>query len=336
MNGFLEQADEFSGEGQPASGPAAMTTNYKAGSHLEKTLLSGRFVVTAECGPPKSADGNVIADKAKLLKGFVDAVNITDNQTAVVRVCSLASAVIVQQQGVEAVMQMTCRDRNRLAMQADILGAAALGIKNVLCLTGDHVSFGNHPQARGVHDLDSLNLIRMYKDMRDAKRFQCGEEMTVAPALFIGCAENPFADPFELRAFRLQRKIEAGADFVQTQCIFNLPKFKRWMEEIRALGLHQQIKILAGITPIKSAGMANYMKRAVPGMDVPQEIVDRIASQDKGAAQQAEGKRLAVEMIKELAEIEGVAGIHIMAVEWEPAVPEIVERAGLLPRPALA
>ncbi|MCL5735785.1 MAG: methylenetetrahydrofolate reductase [Actinobacteria bacterium] len=309
---------------------------YKAGSNLEKILSDGRFAVTGECGPPKSADGSVIDNKAKLLKGYVDAVNITDNQTAVVRVCSLASAVVAQQNGVEAVMQVTCRDRNRLAMQADILGASTLGIKNVLCLTGDHMSFGNHRDAKGVHDLDSINLIKMFKDMRDDKKFQCGEEMTVAPRLYIGCAENPFGDPYEIRALRLKKKILAGADFVQTQCIFNLPKFKKWMEEIRSLGLHKEIKIMAGITPIKSAGMANYMKKAVPGMDVPQEIVDRIAAQEKGAPQQAEGKKLAVEMIKELAEIEGVAGVHIMAVEWEPAVPEIVEAAGLLPRPTVA
>jgi len=313
-----------------------MTEAYKAGSNLERILSEGRFAVTGECGPPKSADGGVIAGKAQLLKGYVDAVNITDNQTAVVRVCSMASAFTAQQNGVEAIMQMTCRDRNRLAMQADILGASTLGIKNILCLTGDHMSFGNHPQAKGVHDLDAINLIRMYKDMRDDKKFQCGDEMTVAPGLYIGCAENPFGDPFEIRALRLKKKIEAGADFVQTQCIFNLPKFKRWMEEVRALGLHQEIKILAGITPIKGAGMANYMKKFVPGMDVPQEIVDRIAGQEKGAPQQAEGKKLAVEMIKELAAIEGVAGVHIMAVEWEPAVPEIVDAAGLLPRPALA
>jgi methylenetetrahydrofolate reductase (NADPH) len=311
-------------------------TELKAGSRLEKILSEGRFSVTGECGPPKSADGNVIVDKAKLLAGYVDAVNITDNQTAVVRICSMASAAIVQQNGLEAIMQMTCRDRNRLAMQADILGAAALGIRNILCLTGDHMSFGNHPQARGVHDLDSINLIRMYKDMRDEKKFDCGEEMPVEPRLYIGCAENPFGDPFELRALRLKKKIEAGADFVQTQCIFNIPKFKTWMEEVRSLGLHQEIKILAGITPIKGAGMAKYMKNFVPGMDVPQEIVDRIAAQEKGAPQQAEGKKLAVEMIKELAEVEGVAGVHIMAVEWEPAVPEIVEAAGLLPRPAVA
>ena len=235
----------------------------------------------------------------------------------------------------EAIMQMTCRDRNRLAMQADILGAVALGIHNVLCLTGDHMSFGNHPQARGVHDIDSVQLIRMFKDMRDEKKFQCGEEMAVEPRLFIGAAENPFGDPFEYRALRLKKKIEAGADFVQTQCIFNVPKFKKWMEKVRALGLHKEIKILAGITPIKGVGMAKYMQNFVPGLEVPQEIVDRIAAKEKGAPQQEEGKKLGAEMIKEIAEIEGVAGVHVMAVEWELAVPEIVEMAGLLPRPVV-
>ena len=311
-------------------------TEYKAGSNLEKVLSSGRFAVTGECGPPKGADVTVIEEKAKLLKGYVDAVNITDNQTAVVRVCSMASGYAVQQNGVEAIMQMTCRDRNRLAMQADILGAATLGLKNILCLTGDHMSFGNHPQARGVHDLDAINLIRMYKDMRDEKKFQCGEEMTVAPELYIGCAENPFADPFEFRALRLKKKIEAGADFVQTQCIFNVPKFKLWMEEVRALGLHKEIKILAGITPLKGVGGARYMQKFVPGIDVPQDIVDRMAACEKGAPSQAEGKKIAVEMIKEFTEIEGVAGVHIMAIEWEIAVPEIVEAAGLAPRPVVS
>ena len=308
----------------------------KAGSNLEKVLSAGKFAVTGECGPPKNADRRVIEEKAKILRGYVDAANVTDNQTAVVRVCSLAAAHTAQLNGVEAVMQMTCRDRNRLAMQADILGAATLGVRNILCLTGDHISFGNHPEAKGVHDLDSVSLIRMYKDMRDEKRFQCGEEMDVAPPLYIGCAENPFGDPLEFRALRLKKKVEAGADFVQTQCIFNVPRFKQWMEEVRALGLHQEVKILGGITPIKSAGMANYMKGSVPGMDVPQEIIDRIAGKDKGEPQQTEGKKLAVEMIKELAEVEGVAGVHIMAIEWESAVPEIVEAAGLMPRPAVA
>jgi methylenetetrahydrofolate reductase (NADPH) len=312
------------------------TPALKANSRLEQVLARGSFAVTAELGPPKSADASVIATKASLLAPVVDAVNITDNQTAVVRLCSMVAAHLAMDHGVEPVMQMTCRDRNRLAMQADILGASALGIKNVLCLSGDHQSFGNHPQAKGVFDLDAINLIRMYKGMRDEHQFQSGDEISVAPELFIGCAENPFGDPFELRALRLKKKVEAGADFVQTQCIFNLDKFKLWMEQVRALGLHKEIKILAGITPIKGAGMARYMKSSVPGMDVPQEIVDRIASKEKGAAQQAEGKKLAVEMIKELAEIEGVAGIHIMAVEWEPAVPEIVAAAGLTPRPAVS
>lgn len=314
-----------------------MTENgFKAGTNLEKVLAAGKFAVTGECGPPKSADGSVIEKKAKLLTGYVDAVNITDNQTAVVRVSSIASGYTAQQNGVEAIMQMTCRDRNRLAMQADLLGAHTLGIHNCLCLTGDHLSFGNHPEAKGVHDLDAINLIQMLKDMRDEKKFQNGDEMDVAPAFYIGCAENPFGDPFEFRAMRLKKKIEAGADFMQTQCIFNIPKFKKWMEEVRAMGLHQEIKILAGITPLKGVGGARYMQKFVPGMDVPQEIVDRMAAVEKGPPSHAEGKKMAVEMIKELAEIEGVAGVHIMAVEWEEAVPEIVEMAGLLPRPAVA
>ena len=311
-------------------------TEYKAGTNLEKIFSEGKFAVTGECGPPKSADGGVIAHKAEILRGYVDAVNITDNQTAVVRIASLPSAYTAQQNGLEAIMQMTCRDRNRLAMQADMLGAHTLGVHNILCLTGDHMSFGNHPQAKGVHDLDSINLISMLKGMRDDKKFQCGEEMDVAPKFYIGCAENPFGDPFEYRSIRLKKKILAGADFMQTQCIFNIPKFKKWMEEVRAEGLHQEIKIMAGLTPLKGVGGARYMKNFVPGMDVPDEIVDRMAGVEKGAPSQAEGKKLAVEMIKELAEVEGVAGVHIMAVEWEEAVPEIVEMAGLLPRPTVA
>jgi len=319
-------------------------TEYKAGTNLEKVFSEGKFVVTGECGPPKSADCSVIEKKAKMLTGYVDAVNITDNQTAVVRISSIASGYTAQQNGVEAIMQMTCRDRNRLAMQADLLGADTLGIHNCLCLTGDHMSFGNHPEAKGVHDLDAITLIRMIRDMRDEAKFQCGEVMTitkgseavVSPKFFIGCAENPFGDPFEFRALRLKKKVEAGADFMQTQCIFNIPKFKLWMEEVRAMGLHQEIKILAGITPLKGVGGAKYMKNFVPGMDVPDSIIDRMSSVEKGAPAQAEGKKLAVEMIKELAEIEGVAGVHIMAVEWEEAVPEIVEMAGLLPRPTVA
>jgi methylenetetrahydrofolate reductase (NADPH) len=305
-------------------------------STYREACESGRFVVSGEIGPPKGTNVQTMLHHIDLLKDQVDGLNVTDNQSSVMRLGSLAVSHEIVSRGGDAIFQMTCRDRNRLAMQADILGASVLGIRNILCLTGDHMSFGNHPQAKGVHDLDAINLIKMYKDMRDEKKFQCGDDMDVAPALYIGCAENPFGDPFEFRALRLKKKVEAGADFMQTQCIFNIPKFKKWMEEVRAIGLHKEIKILAGLTPLKGVGAAKYMKNFVPGMDVPQEIVDRMASVEKGPPAQAEGKKLAVEMIKEIAEIEGVAGVHLMAVEWEIAVPEIVEMAGLLPRPAVA
>jgi methylenetetrahydrofolate reductase (NADPH) len=302
------------------------------GSNLEKVLRSGKFAVTAEMGPPKSADPNIIRNKAKILKGYADAMNITDNQTAIVRMSSIASGVLALEEGVEPIIQMTCRDRNRLAIQADLLGAAALGLKNLLCLTGDHQSFGNHPQAKGVFDIDSIQLLRIVRDMRDEKRFQCGEEMPVEPRFFIGCAANPFADPFPFRALRLGKKVAAGADFTQTQIVYNVEKFAQWMEMVRRLGLHKKVYILAGVSPIKSVGAARYMKNKVPGMDVPDGIVERMASVPKEEAKK-EGIRICVDIIKEVQKIEGVAGVHIMAIEWEEAVPEIVEAAGLLPRP---
>lgn len=300
----------------------------RSGSTLEKVLEAGAFAVTAELGPPKGADAQVIIDKANILKGHADAVNITDNQTAIARMCSMAAAKLVIEQGLEPIMQMTCRDRNRLAIQADILGAAALGVRNLLCLTGDHQSFGNHPKSKGVFDLDSVNLIGMVKDMRDVPAFQCGDEITKAPELFIGAAANPYADPFPFRAIRLAKKVEAGIDFVQTQIIYNVDKFEEFMAQCRELGVTDRCRILAGVAPLKSAGMAKYMKNRVAGMDVPDAVVDRM-----GAAEDAadEGINICVEIIERVREIEGVAGVHIMAVEWEEAVPEITSRAGLKP-----
>lgn len=302
----------------------------KSGSNLEKVLEAKEFAVTGELGPPKSADGNVIREKAKILKGFTDAVNITDCQTAIVRTSSIASAVILMQEGPEPVIQMTTRDRNRIAIQSDLLGASALGIKNLLCLTGDHQKFGNHPDAKGVFDLDSIQLLQIVKNMRDEKKFQCGEEMDVEPCFFLGAAENPFADPFEFRVARLAKKVEAGADFIQTQIIYNLGKFKKWMEAVRSRGLHQEVYIMGGVTPIKSAGMAKYMKNFVPGLDVPDELIERMKN---AKDPKEEGINICVEIIKQLKEIEGVSGVHIMAIEWEEAVPKIAEKAGLLPRP---
>ncbi len=320
--------------------------SFRSGSNLEKILRAGHFAVTGELGPPQGADGNEIVHKAHLLKGIVDAVNITDNQTAIVRMSSVSAAVLALGQGVEPTMQMTCRDRNRLAIQADLLGAFALGVRNLLCLTGDHQSFGNHPTAKNVHDLDSLQLVQMVKMLRDDGRFQCGDPVKgVSPRFFIGAAVNPFGDPFEFRPYRLAKKIAAGADFVQTQLIYDMPRFRDYMKRVVDMGLHEKVYILAGVGPLKSAGAARYMRDKVPGMIVRDEYVDRmegavagIPKEDRAGrrdAWQQEGIKICIEQIQEMREIEGVAGVHIMAIEWEEAVRPIVDGTGLLPRPAV-
>ncbi|MCX8022445.1 MAG: methylenetetrahydrofolate reductase [Syntrophorhabdaceae bacterium] len=301
-------------------------------SNLERVLKSGNFAVTSECGPPRGADSGVIKRKGEFLKGYVDACNITDNQTSVVRLSSLASCFILKGMGFDPVLQMVCRDRNRIAMQSDILGAAALGINNILCLSGDHQKFGDHPTAKNVYDIDSIQLIATVKRMRDEGKFLSGEEIKGRPDMFIGCAENPFADPFEIRAMRLAKKAAAGAQFVQTQCIFNVERFEKWMEMVRDLGLHERMYILAGITPFKSIGMARYMKTSVPGMDVPDELIERLKGVPKEKVAE-EGIKIAIETIERVRQIKGVAGVHIMAIEWEEKVPEIVKGAGLYPRP---
>src|SRR3990172_6124139 len=315
---------------------------YKSGSNLERMLKNGHFAVTAELGPPKSADGEVIRKKAAILKGNVDAVNLTDNQTAIVRMSSIGAGALALQAGLEPVMQMTCRDRNRLGMQSDLLGAYALGLRNVLCLTGDHQTFGNHPQSKNVHDLDSVQLVQMVAGLRDQGCFQCGEEIKgVNPRFFVGAAENPFGDPFDFRPLRLGKKVRAGADFIQTQMIYNVPKFREFMQRVVDLGLAERVFILAGVGPLKTPGAAKYMRDEVPGMDVPDEIVARMEAAGQGiedkkakaAANKEAGIKICVEMIQQMREIEGVAGVHIMAIEWEEAVPIIMEKAGLLPRP---
>ncbi|MFH1566356.1 MAG: methylenetetrahydrofolate reductase [Gemmatimonadota bacterium] len=312
----------------------------KSGSNLERVFASGSFAVTAELGPPKSADLKAVKKKAGFLKGNVDAANITDNQTAIVRMSSIAGGVLALQAGIEPVIQMTCRDRNRIAMQADVLGAYALGLRNLLCLTGDHQKFGNHPTAKNVFDLDSIQLVQMVRIMRDDKIFQCGEEIrntpkapVVEPRLFIGAAANPFGDPFPFRVMRLAKKIHAGADFVQTQCIYDMDRFREWMRQVRDQGLHEKAYIMAGVTPLKSAGMARYMRDEVPGLSVPDALVKRMKDAEDAVE---EGIKICVEQIEEFKQMDGIAGIHLMAIEWEQKVPEIVERAGLLPRPVMA
>lgn len=299
-------------------------------SNLEKVLKAGHFAATAELGPPKGADAKVVLDKASILKGEVDAVNITDCQTAIVRMSSISAATLIRNQGVEPVVQMTCRDRNRIGIQSDLLGAWALGLKNLLCLTGDHQKFGNHPESKNVFDMDSIQLVQAVRAMRDKKQFINGEGMKGAPSFFIGAVENPFADPFEWRAPRLMKKIEAGADFFQTQIVYNVEKFQEWMKQVRKLGGHKKAYIMAGVSPLKSAGMAKYMKKFVPGIDVPDELITRV---EKAKDPKDEGINICVEIIEEMKKIQGIAGVHIMAIEWESAVPTIVERAGLSPRP---
>ncbi len=304
----------------------------KAGSKLEKLLTAGHFVVTGELGPPRGADVEVIKKKAEHLRGVVDAINVTDNQTSVVRMSSLAVCKILHDMGLEPNLQMTCRDRNRIAIQSDLLGAYALGIRNVLCLSGDHNKFGDHPQAKNVFDLDSIQLIQTVRKMRDEGKLLSGQECEGKPQFFIGAAENPFGDPFDFRPIRLAKKIAAGVDFIQTQCIYNMEKFKEFMKRVVDMGLHEKCYILAGITPLKSLGMARYMAKFVPGLDVPDYYLKRLQGVPK-EKQAEEGIKIAVEQIQEIREIPGVAGIHLMAIEWEHKAPEIIKAAGLLPRP---
>ncbi|MFH1154947.1 MAG: methylenetetrahydrofolate reductase [Pseudomonadota bacterium] len=304
----------------------------KTSSKLEKILKAGHQAVTSECGPPRGSDPEAVISKGKLIKDYVDAVNITDNQTAMTRMCSLAACIHLKLLGIEPVLQMVTRDRNRIALQSDILGAASFDIHNMLCLSGDHQSFGDCKQGQNVHDLDSMQLIQTVRHMRDEGKFLGGDDIKRPPDIFVGAAANPFADPFEIRVPRLAKKIACGAEFIQTQCIYNLDKFEEWMKRIRDRGLHEKTFIMCGMTPMKSVGMARYMKNRVPGMDVPDEVITRLAGVPKDK-QAEEGLTMCVEAIQRLKEVEGVAGFHIMAIEWEEKVPEIVQRAGLYPRP---
>ena len=299
-------------------------------SHLAQILNEGRFAVTAEIGPPKNADPEKIRAKATLLKGYADAFNITDNQTAVVRLASMAGSILLQQLEMEPIMQMTCRDRNRIALQSDVLGATALGIRNILCLTGDHQSFGNHPQSKGVYDIDSIQLLRILKNMRDSHIFANGEDIKeTPPQLFLGAAINPFAEPYDFRIHRLEKKIHAGAQFIQTQSVYNIDRFFQWMDSVKSIGLDKKVHILAGVTPLKSVKMTERMKFHVPGVDVPDAVYTRMK---KAHDQKAEGYNIALETINILRECPGLHGIHITALFWEDIIPRLVQDVNLYPR----
>ncbi|MEW6115846.1 MAG: methylenetetrahydrofolate reductase [Nitrospirota bacterium] len=320
----------------------------KSGSNLERVIASGKPAVTAELGPPMSADPHEVIKKARLLKGTCDAANITDCQTAVVRISSIAAAVIALREGLEPVMQMTCRDRNRIAMQADLLGAAALGLKNCLCIAGDHQSFSaagrlkGHPGAKNVYDVDSIQLVGILKKMRDEGLQEGGDKIEVPPKFFIGAAFTPGGEPLDFRPYRLKKKVDAGADFIQTQGIYDVEQFKKQMEIVRNLGLHERTAILGGIIVPKSAMMLKYMDSSVAGVSVPKPLIERMLKAKESAgddkkkqkeAQEAEGIKIAVELIQQVLEIPGIKGVHIQAIEWESAMEGIVKAAGLWPRP---
>ncbi len=308
-------------------------SNLKTKSRLEKVLAAGEFAVCGEMGPTRGADRDAVSRHAEDYVGYVDAVNFTDNQTAIVRLSSVAACVMAKREGLEPVMQMTCRDRNRLALQADILGAAALGIRNVLCLSGDHQQFGDQPGSKNVYDIDSIQLLQTVARMRDEREFLSGEKLEGAePRMFIGAAANPFADPFEYRVIRLAKKVAAGADFIQTQAVYDVQRFERWMQAVCDRYLHEETYILAGVIPPKSAGALRYMKNSVSGMRVPDELIRRLAQADNP---REEGVRICVELMQQVREIDGVRGVHIMPVMWEEILPTLVDKAGLLPRPQL-
>jgi len=293
---------------------------------LREKIQSDALIVTAELGPPQHGDGQSVRKKCNHFRKGVDGINITDNQTGIVRMSSIATAVLVSEEKLEPVIQMTCRDRNRIALQSDLLGAAALGIENVLCLTGDHQKFGNHPEARGVYDVDSVQLVAMVNRMNEGF-FLSGDPIDPPPKFLIGAAANPFAEPFEFRLTRLAKKIEAGARFIQTQAVFDLERFRVWMQGVRGLGLHRKAAILAGVLPVRSGKAIRYMKEEVSGILIPDTLIERM---DRADDPKEEGIRIAVEIIRELRREEGVRGIHLMPVMWESITPRILEEAGLI------
>jgi methylenetetrahydrofolate reductase (NADPH) len=303
----------------------------KSAGRLEAVLRSGRFAVTAELNPPDSADPSEVYDAALVLSQVCDAINATDASGAHCHISSVAICALLTAAGYSPVLQVSCRDRNRIAIQGDVLGAAAMGVHNVLCLTGDDVSVGDQPGAKRVFDLDSINLLRTIKLMRDEGVFLSGRKISVRPRLFLGAASNPFAPPREWRPERLAKKIEAGADFFQSQYCFDVQRLRAFMESVRDMGLHEKAYFLVGVGPLRSAKAAEYMRTHVPGVHIPDEIIDRLRKAPKGRAR-AEGKRICVEIIQQVREIEGVHGVHLMAYRQEELVAEIVEEAGLLDR----
>ena len=303
----------------------------KSGSRLERVLRSGGFAVTAEINSPDAADPDSVYERALVLAPVCDAINATDASGAHVHMSSVAVCSLLVKAGYEPVLQVACRDRNRIAIQGDLLGAAALGVRNVLCLTGDGVGVGDHPDAKPVFDLDCMTLLRTARILRDEGRFLSGRKLESTPRIFLGAASNPFVPPFDYRPFRLMKKIEAGADFIQSQYCFDMPRLRRFMQSVRELGLHERVFFLLGVGPLRSAKAARWIRTNIPGVVIPDEVIRRLKGVP-GNRQRREGMQICVEIIREAREIPGISGIHIMAYRQEELVAEIVEAAGLPPR----
>ncbi|MFQ5407696.1 MAG: methylenetetrahydrofolate reductase [Anaerolineales bacterium] len=303
----------------------------RAGSRLERVLRSGRFAVTAELNPPDSADPQSVYARALVLASVCDAINATDASGAHVHMSSVGVCALLTRAGYEPVLQVSCRDKNRIAIQGDLLGAAAMGVRNVLCLTGDGVQAGDQPEAKPVFDLDSITLLRTARTLRDGGRFLSGRKLDTPPALFLGAASNPFVPPFDFRPLRLAKKVEAGADFIQTQYCYDVPRLQSFMSMVRDMGVHERVFILVGVGPLRSAKAARWMRTNVPGVHIPDGIIERLRGAPAGK-QRAEGQRICVEIIQQVREIKGVSGVHIMAYRQEELVADIIQEAGLLPR----
>lgn len=306
-----------------------MNTVYRSTGQFEKLLRSGQFAVTCELTPPDSADPGRVFEEAAMLANSCHALNATDGSGAHCHMSSVAICALLTREGYSPVMQISCRDRNRIAIQGDVLGAAAMGVHNILCLTGDDVTVGDQPEAKRVFDLDSIQLLQTIRIMRDTGMFLSGRKLTVPPKLFLGAASNPFMPPYDWRVLRLAKKIEAGAEFIQSQYCFDVPRLRGFMQQVRDLGLHELAYYLVGVGPLRSDKAAEYLRTKVPGVHIPDHIVERLRKTPK-AQQQEEGRKICVEIIEEVKEIEGVAGIHIMAYKQEDLIPSIVEDSKLL------
>lgn len=315
-------------EDEPIAGyPLPMRDGHSSPGRLERLLRDGHFVVTSELAPPDSADPNDVYERASLFDGYVDAINATDGSGAHCHMGSLAVCALLTRMGYALIMQISCRDKNRIAIQGDILGGAAMGVCNMLCLSGDGVQTGDHPDAKPVFDLDCMSLLNIARTMRDDSTFQSGRKIAQAPHVFLGAAANPFVQPFDWRPLRLAKKIAAGAQFIQTQYCYDVDRLRTYMQTIRDMGLHEQVFLLIGVGPLASARTAEWMRKNVPGVHIPDSVINRLKGADD---QKKEGVNLCIDLIQEIKEIEGISGVHIMAYRQEQNVPEIVERSGVL------